>query len=130
MSLSSTGSWFDDEAVSAQGCIEEFGEWFTLYPHRVMQVNFPAGPDPTRQVFQFRGVFEREAKNLAVGLQEVTISTRHLCLTALACDLRDARQGDRLTHHLTGEVFEIIDHRPDGLSCVELRLTQLGRQKQ
>lgn len=130
MSFLSTASWFDDEAESARGIIEEFGEWFTLHPFRTMQVNFPAGPDPTRQSFQFRGVFERDAKNLSVGMQEVTVSTRRLCVMALVCDARDAQQGDRMTHALTGETFEIIDHRPDGLSCVELRLSQIGRQTQ
>jgi hypothetical protein len=130
MSSLSTGSWFDDEAVSLSGQLEEFGEWFDMQPYRVLQVNFPSGPDPSRQPYTFRGVFERDAKSLSLGMSETTVSTRRLCVTALVCDAPGIRQYDRLTHKLTGELFEVIDAKPDGLSGIELHLTQLGRQKQ
>lgn len=130
MSSLSTGSWFDAEAQSLQDIIDEYGECFTSQPFRVMQVNFPTGPDPTRKPRTFKAVFERDAKNIALGMENVTVSTRHLCVTALVCDVPDARQGDRLTHMLTGELFELTDVRPDGLSGVEMRMVQLGRAKQ
>lgn len=130
MSSLSTGSWFDAEAMSLQESINEFGECFVIQPFRTMQVNFPTSADPTRKQRSFSAVFERDAKNMSVGMQEVTVSTRHLCVTALVCDIPDVRQGDRLTHLLTGEMFELTDVRPDGLSGVELRMVQLGRAKQ
>ena len=137
MSSSQTGSWFDAEAESLRNIILEYGEKFTLAPFRVMQVNFPTGPDTTRAGYDFWAVYERDAKNIPLGLEEVTVSTRHLCVTALVCDVPNVRQGDRLTHvpgarrgdMTPGEVFEITDVRPDGLSGVEMRMVQLGRQK-
>lgn len=130
MSSSSTGSWFDAEAQSLADNIQEFGEQFTLQPYRVMKVNFPSGPDPTRKAYSFWAVFERDAKEMSLGMQEVTVSTRHLCVTALVCDVPDIRQSDRLTHLLTGELFELTDVKPDGLSGVEMRMVQLGRATQ
>ena len=94
------------------------------------RVNFPAGIDQTRTAYSFTGVFERDAKNVSLGLEEVNISTRQLCVTAMVCDVPGIAQGDRITYRLTGELFEITDVRPDGLSGVGLRLTQLGRAKQ
>ena len=130
MSSSPQGSWFDDEAQATAGIIEEFGEWFDYTPYRVARVNFPAGIDQTRTAYSFTGVFERDAKNVSLGLEEVNISTRQLCVTAMVCDVPGIAQGDRITYRLTGELFEITDVRPDGLSGVGLRLTQLGRAKQ
>lgn len=130
MSSSSTGSWFDDEAVSLRGSIEEFGEAFTCFPHTTQRINFPTVPDPSRPAYDFEGVFERDAKDVTLGLGEVNVSTRHLCVTALVCDVPGIAQGDRLQHHDTGEMFEITDTRPDGLSGIELRMVQLGRAKQ
>jgi hypothetical protein len=130
MSSSSTGSWFDAEKQSLAEIIEEFGEPFTLTPYRTAQVNFPTSPDPARTAFDFSAVFERDAKNVSLGMEEVSISTRHLCLTALVCDVPYVKQGDRILHKLTGEVFEVTDPRPDGISGIEMRMVQLGRQKQ
>lgn len=127
MSSSSTGSWFDAEALSLSEIIEEFGEAFTCFPFTVKRINFPTTPDPTRPTIDFMAVFDREAKDVSLGLQEVNVSTRHLCVTALVCDVPNIAQGDRLQHKLTGELFEITDARPDGLSGIELRLVQLGR---
>ena len=137
MSSSPTGSWFDAEAQSTRDLIAEYGEKFTLAPYRTQQVNFPTSPDTTRQGYDFWAVFERDAKEIAVGMEDVRVSTRHLCVTALVCDVPNLRQGDRLTHIpgarwgycAPGDLFEITDVRPDGLSGVEMRLTQLGRQK-
>lgn len=136
MSFLQTGSWFDDEATSLRHQIEEFGEWFQLQPYRAMQVNFPTSPDSTREAVTFQGVFERDAKDVSLGLEEVRVSTRHLCVTALICDVPNVRQNDRLVHFPQGlqgppgEMFEVIDPRPDGMSGIELKLTQLGRQRQ
>lgn len=129
MSSSSTGSWFDAEAESLRAQIEEFGEEFNCFPHTTQRINFPTVPDPSRPSYSFEGIFERDAKNVALGLGEVNVSTRHLCVTALVCDVEGIAQGDRLQHKDTGELFEVTDVRPDGLSGVELRMTQLGRQK-
>jgi hypothetical protein len=129
MSSSSTGSWFDAEAVSLSESIDEFGESFTLAPFTAMRVNFPTSPDPSRSGVSFQGVFERDAKDVTLGLEEVHVSTRRLCITALVCHVPDVRQGDRITHTVTGELFEVTDVRPDGLSGVAIRLVQLGRQK-
>src|SRR4051794_29305345 len=129
MSFSPTGSFFDAEAMSLRDIIEEYGESFTFMPFRTMQVNFPTGPDATRPTYDFKAVFERDAKNISVGMEEVKVSTRHLCVTALVCDLPTIRQGDRLRHKLTGELFEVTDPRPDGLSGIEIRMVQLGRAK-
>lgn len=136
MSSSSTGSWFDAEAQSTRELILEFGEKFTLTPFRAMKVNFPTGPDPTRTGYDFWAVFERDAKDISLGMEAVRVSTRHLCVTALVCDVPNLRQSDRLTHIpgarwgdcTPGDLFEITDIRPDGLSGVEMRLTHLGRQ--
>jgi hypothetical protein len=130
MSSSSTGSWFDAEALSLRETIEEFGEQFKLQPFRVMKVNYPTTPDLSRRPYTFWAVFERDAKDVSLGLENVNVSTRHLCVTGLVCDIPDAQQGDRLTHLLTGELFELTDVRPDGLSGVEMRMVQLGRAKQ
>lgn len=138
MSSSSTVSWFDDEAQTLRNTIDEFGERFALTPYRVMQVNFSASPDPARRSCDFWAVYERDAKDVAVGMEEVRISTRHLCVTAMVCDVPNIRQGDRLTHFprarfgdmTPGEVFEVTDARPDGLSGIEIRMVQLGRAKQ
>lgn len=130
MSSSSTGSWFDAEAQSLRDNIDEFGEKFTLLPFRTMQVNFPTSSDPTRRSYEFWAVFERDAKDVSLGMEEVRVSTRHLCVTAMVCDVPDLRQGDRLLHDLTGELFEITDPRPDGLSGITIRMVQLGRAKQ
>jgi hypothetical protein len=138
MSSLPTGSWFDAEAQSLRDNITEYGELFTHAPYRTMQVNFPTSPDTTRQPLRFWAVFERDAKDMSLGMQEVRVSTRHLCLTALVCDAPDVRQGDRVTHvpgarwgdMTPGELFELTDVRPDGLSGVEMRMTQLGRAKQ
>lgn len=138
MSSLSTGSWFDAEAQGFLDILTEFGELFTRTPYRIMQVNFPTGPDATRNTIQFWGVFDREAKDVNVGMEDVRVSTRHLCVTTLVCNIPDARQGDRLTHipgarwgdMTPGETFELTDVRPDGLSGVEMRMVQLGRAKQ
>lgn len=130
MSSSSTGSWFGAEAGSLREIIEEFGEEFICYPHTVQRINFPTVPDPSRPAYEFRGVYERDAKDVTLGLGEAVVSTRHLCVTALACDTSGIAQGDRLQHKDTGELFELTDVRPDGLSGVELRMVQLGRAKQ
>lgn len=138
MSLSSTGSWFDAEAQSLRDIISEYGELFALAPYRVMQVNFPTGPDTTRAGYNFWGVYDRDAKDVSLDMSGLKISTRHLCVTALVCDAPNARQGDRLTHipgaragdMTPGEVFELTDVRPDGLSGVEMRMVQLGRATQ
>lgn len=137
MSSSQTGDWFDAEAESTRFILLEYGEKFTLAPYRTMQVNFPTGPDTSRKGYDFWAVFDREAKDVAVGMEDVRISTRHLCLTTLVCDVPNIRQGDRLTHIpgarwgdcSPGDLFEITDVRPDGLSGVEIRMTQLGKQK-
>lgn len=129
MSSSSTGSWFDSEAQSLRELIEEYGESFNCFPHTTQRINFPTVPDPSRPSYSFDGIFERDAKNVALGLGEVTVSTRHLCVTALACDAPGIAQGDRLQHLDTSELFEITEVRPDGLSGVELRMVQLGRAK-
>lgn len=121
-------SFFDAEAQSLQEVIEEFGEQFRYAPYRTMQVNFPTGPDPTRPSHDFDAVFERNPKNLMLGLEEVRVSTRHLCLTTLVCYAPHVRQGDRITHKLTNEMFEVTDVKPDGMSGVEISLVQLGRQ--
>lgn len=138
MSSSSTGSWFDAEAQSLRDNIDEFGEALDLQPYRVMQVNFPSSPDPTRKPYGFWAVFERDAKDVSLGMGEVMVSTRHLCITALVSDVPNARQGDRITlipnarrgDMTPGEVFELTDVRPDGLSGVEMRMVQLGRAAQ
>jgi hypothetical protein len=138
MSSSPTGSWFDAEAQSLRDNITEYGELFTFAPFRTIQVNFAAGPDTTRTGYQFWGVYERDAKDVALGMQEVRVSTRHLCVTAMVCDVPNAHQGDRITHvpgarwgdMTPGDVFELTDVRPDGLSGVEMRMVQLGRAKQ
>lgn len=129
MSSSSTGNWFDAEAQSLRELIEEYGEEFDCFPHTTQRINFPTVPDPSRPSYSFYGVYERDAKNVALGLGEVTVSTRHLCVTALTCDVPGIAQGDRLQHKDTGELFEVTDPRPDGLSGIELRMVQLGRQK-
>lgn len=123
------GSWFDSEAMSLVDIIDEFGEWFTLQPFRAARVNFAPSPDPTRRSYDFRAVFERDAKTVPLGLEETGVSTRHLCVTALICEIPEAHQGDRIVHRVTSETFEITDVRPDGLSGVEIVLTQLGRAK-
>lgn len=138
MSSSPTGSWFDAEAQSLLDSITEFGELFTLAPFRPMKVNFPTGPDPTRTGYEFWGVYDRQAKDVALDLSGMKISTRNLCVTTLACSAPHSQQGDRITHipgarwgdMTPGEVFELTDVRPDGLSGVELRMVQLGRATQ
>lgn len=138
MSSSPTGNWFEAEAQCLRDNLTEYGEFFSRDPYTVQKVNFPAAPDRTRKQATFWGIYDRDAKEVAIGMQEVRVSTRHLCVTALVCDIPDARQGDRLTHYpganwgdmSPGELFEITDVRPDGLSGVELRMTQLGRATQ
>jgi len=138
MSSSPTGSWFDAEAQSLQDNIDEFGELFVLAPFRAMKVNFAAGPDPTRTGYEFWGVYDRQAKDVSLDLSGMRISTRHLSVTALVCSVPNASQGDRITHipgarrsdMTPGEVFELTDVRPDGLSGVEFRMVQLGRATQ
>jgi hypothetical protein len=63
-----------------------------------MQVNFPTALT-RRAPVHFWAVFERDAKDVSLGMEEVRVSTRHLCVTALVCDVPNARQGDRLTHY-------------------------------
>lgn len=121
-------SWFEDEAESLRSIIHEYGEAFTLTPYAVAQVNFTPTRDLSRPVCEFDAIFDRQAKDVNLGLGEVRVSTRDPCITAMACDIPyETEQGDRLTHKLTGEEFEITDSRPDGLSGVEFRVVQVGR---
>lgn len=129
MSSLSTASWFDDEARSTQGIVEEFGEMFTLQPFRSGGANFPKVPDTTRVGYDFMAAYEQTPKELSLGMQEVKVSTRSPCLTALICDAPGIRQGDRLLRHLNGELFEVTDPKPDGLSGIEIHVVQLGRAK-
>lgn len=122
------GSWFQAEADSLDGIIEEFGEPFVYLGFNRSKPNFPPTRDETRPPKAFCAVFERDAKDVSLGLAETRLSTRMLRVTARAADLPGLMQGDHLIHVSTGQTFEINDHRPDGLSAVELRLTQLGRQ--
>jgi hypothetical protein len=122
-------SWFDEEAISTQGIVEEFGEKFTLQPYKTGGVNFPRVPDPTRSGYDFLAVFELTPKDLSLGMGEVKVSTRSPCLTALICDVPGIRQGDRVVRQLNGETFEVTEPKPDGLSGIEIHVVQLGRAK-
>ncbi len=124
-------SWFNDESKSLRNIIDEWGEEFLLTPFRIAKVNFPSGPDATRRPVRFMGAFDRQGKNIGLGMEEVHVASRDPCVTALKCDIPYAvQQADRLTHIDTGEVFEVSEPVPDGMSGIELRLVQIGRSGQ
>ena len=129
MSWLPTVSWFDDEAIATQGIVEEYGERFTLQPFKSGGVNFPRVIDLSRSGYDFLAAFELAPKDVSLGLEETKVSTRSPCLTALICDVPGIQQGDRLVRKLNGELFEITDIKPDGLSGVEIHVVQLGRAK-
>jgi hypothetical protein len=129
MSLLPTVSWFDEEAQATQGIVEEFGEEFTLQPYKSGGANFPRVVDLSRKGYDFQAVFERTPKEVGLGMEEVNVSTSSPCLTALICDVPGIQQGDRVLRKLNGELFEITDVKPDGLSGVEMPVVQLGRAK-
>lgn len=129
MSSWSAVSFFDDEAESTRGIIEEHGEKFTLQPYKSGGVNFPRVIDLSRQGYDFMAVFEQTPREVSLGMEEVKVSTRSPCLTALVCDVPGLVQGDRVLRALNGELFEVTDVKPDGLSGVEIHVVHLGRAK-
>ncbi|WP_163886344.1 hypothetical protein, partial [Providencia stuartii] len=86
-----------------RGIIEEHGEKFTLQPYKSGGVNFPRVIDLSRQGYDFMAVFEQTPREVSLGMEEVKVSTRSPCLTALVCDVPGLVQGDRVLRALNGE---------------------------
>jgi hypothetical protein len=121
-------SWFDDDAQNVRNQIDEFGESVVLTP-MTTRPNHPSSPDPARELVTFFAVFEREGKKIKLGSEVIAVSSRDPRLMALVCDIPyTPKRGDRISHCLTGEVFEITDAVPDGLAAINIDVVQLGRR--
>lgn len=121
-------SWFDDEALSLNNILDEFGERFQIRPHTT-RPNFSPTPDPSRAVVEVRLAFERDGKQIKLGMEQMSVVSRDPCMTGLACEMPYAiGRGDQLLHIDTKEVFEITSAVPDGLSGIKFETVQVGKK--
>ena len=121
---------------------DTMGERITVTPY-VAKPNFPAAPDATLPAFDIVAVFRNRASVAFDSKGSKRVSNRHdidvaqlirtstPTLSFKTCELPfPLRQHYRIQRCATGDVFEITDIKPDGVSRIEADVVMLGRQDQ
>lgn len=95
----------------------------------VIKPNFPPQPDSSRKSVDVQGVFSWRSKDVAIGLEEMKVSSRDPYLTIHAnCCPPDIRRGDQFWRRDQPSIFEVVQTQKDGYSGVDVLLMQIGRQ--
>ncbi|MFS8081900.1 MAG: hypothetical protein ACMG51_00500 [Ginsengibacter sp.] len=114
---------------------QSMGELVTVTPANVQRPNFPSVPDSSRAV-AVTAVFMRKAKTVLMGnehrlsghslspLVETSEPIFSFSLDALPFPIL---QSYRITRLCSGEVFEVTKPESDGVSRINCKVVQLGK---
>lgn len=118
---------FSHAEVLSHGHIDaENGEWF-LHKPMVRKPNYPQMEDPDRQVVRLRATFMWEYHSQRLGMSEIQVATRKPKIIVNRCNLKQPiKAQDILVRECDGTMFEAHAPEKDGLSGIEICLTQLG----
>lgn len=129
-------------ADMADAIDETMGELVILTP-MTKRPNYSAEPDPTKPTFTVTMVFthksalaftDARAKRTTNNAEISTvmgIQTRKPRFSVKACNLQfELRNGFRLTRCFDETEWEVTSTQPDGISRIEIDVTQIGRAPQ
>ena len=121
------GGFAHAEAISHGHIDDETGEFF-LHQPMIRRPNWPQTEDPDRKILTIRASFFWEHSDQRLGMEEVKVATRKPKLIIMRCNLKQkVLIGDVFTRECDGTTFEAHAPEKDGLSGIEVCLTQLGR---